>query len=122
MVKFADPASAIAAFGDADGKTFQGRILHVLPAKAKRETKLDEFALSKLPLKKQNQIRKKAEAASTTFNWNSLFMDQAAVNDSVAARLGVEKSELFDPTSADALVQQAIAETTGMSLCPQHAP
>lgn len=112
MVKFVDPASAIAAYGEADGKTFQGRILHVLPAKAKRETKLDEFALSKLPLKKQNQIRKKAEAASSTFNWNSLFMDQAAVNDSVAARLGVEKSTLFDPTSADALVQQAIAETT----------
>lgn len=86
--------------------------MHVLPAAEKREKQLDEFAISKLPLKKQNLIRKKAEAASNTFNWNSLYMNQDAVNASVAERLGVSKSELLDPTSADAAVRQAIAETS----------
>lgn len=86
--------------------------MHVLPAAHKRETTLDEFAISKLPLKKQNLIRKKAEAASNTFNWNSLYMNQDAVNASVADRLGISKSELLDPTSADAGVRQAIAETS----------
>jgi multiple RNA-binding domain-containing protein 1 len=86
--------------------------MHVLPAARKRENQLDEFALAKLPLKKQNLIRKKAEAASNTFNWNSLYMNQDAVNASVAERLGVSKSELLDPTSADAAVKQAIAETS----------
>lgn len=57
-------------------------------------------------------IRKKAEAASNNFNWNSLYMNQDAVNASVANRLGVSKSELLDPTSADAAIKQAIAETT----------
>ena len=95
-----------------DGATFQGRIIHIIPANAKRELGLDEFGTSKLPLKKQNLIRKKAEAASTTFNWNSLYMNQDAVNTSVANRLGVSKSELIDPTSADAAIKQAIAETT----------
>lgn len=95
-----------------DGSTFQGRLLHIIPADAKREAGLDEFALSKLPLKKQNMIRKKAEAASNTFNWNSLYMNQDAVNTSVASRLGVSKSELLDPTSSDAAVKQAIAETS----------
>lgn len=94
-----------------DGEPFQGRLLHVIPAAAKRENKLDEFALAKLPLKKQKQIKKKAEAGSTTFNWNSLYMNQDAVNSAVADRLGVPKSELFDATSSDAAVKQAIAES-----------
>ena len=39
-------------------------------------------------------------------------MSQDAVNSSIADRLGVSKSELLDPTSADAGVKQAIAETS----------
>ncbi|KAB5549932.1 RNA recognition domain-containing protein [Coniochaeta sp. 2T2.1] len=112
LVLYEDPSAALAAFQQADGTTLQGRLIHVLPAAQKRENQLDEFAISKLPLKKQNLIRKKAEAASNTFNWNSLYMNQDAVNASVAERLGVSKSELLDPTSADAAVRQAIAETS----------
>ncbi|KAK2046900.1 RNA recognition domain-containing protein [Colletotrichum somersetense] len=112
MVQFTSGESAVAAFQSTDGQTFQGRLLHVLPAEGKRDAGLDEFAISKLPLKKQNLIRKKAQAASSTFNWNSLYMSQDAVNASVASRLGVSKSELLDPTSADAGVKQAIAETS----------
>lgn len=112
LVLYGDSSAALAAFQNADGSPFQGRIIHVLPAAAKKEGKLDEFALSKLPLKKQNLIRKRAEAASSSFNWNSLYMSQDAVNASMAERLGVAKSELLDPTSADAMVKQAIAETS----------
>jgi multiple RNA-binding domain-containing protein 1 len=39
-------------------------------------------------------------------------MNQDAVNSAIASRLGVSKSDLLDPTSADAGVKQAIAETT----------
>lgn len=95
-----------------DGEPFQGRLLHILPAAKKRDNKLDEFEIAKLPLKMQRQIKKKAEASSMTFNWNSLYMNQDAVNSSIAERLGVSKSELLDPTSADAGVKQAIAETS----------
>ncbi len=82
-----------------------------MPAAAKRENKLDDFAIAKLPLKKQKQIKKKAEASSTTFQWNSLYLNQDTVNSSIAARLGVSKYDMLDPTSADAGVKQAIAET-----------
>lgn len=112
MVQFTDPSNAVSAFQAMDGAFYQGRILHIIPADTKRDVGVDEFGLSKLPLKKQNMIRKKAEAASSTFNWNSLYMSQDAVNTSVAGRLGVSKSELLDPTSADAGVKQAIAETS----------
>ncbi|OAA81636.1 Nucleotide-binding, alpha-beta plait [Akanthomyces lecanii RCEF 1005] len=111
MMLFTKPSDAVAAFQALDGATFQGRIIHIIPADAKREHG-DDFSMSSLPLKKQNLIRRKKEAASTTFNWNSLYMSQDAVNASVAARLGVSKSEVLDPTSADAAVKQAIAETS----------
>ncbi|KAL2137917.1 hypothetical protein VTI28DRAFT_7843 [Corynascus sepedonium] len=111
MIRYEQPAAAVAAF-QTDGTIFQGRIIHILPGSAKRENKLDEFALSKLPLKKQQLLKKKAEAASSTFNWNSLFMSQDAVNTAMAERLGISKHELLDPTDASAAVKQAVAETT----------
>lgn len=110
-VSFADPDSAVAALQDGDGKPFQGRILHVIPGQPKKDNQLDEFAISQLPLKKQNLLRKKAQATTSTFNWNSLYMNQDAVLASTADRLGVSKSELLDPTSTDAAVKQAVAET-----------
>ncbi|KIL94757.1 hypothetical protein FAVG1_01688 [Fusarium avenaceum] len=112
LILFTEPSGAVEAFQAMDGTTFQGRLLHIIPASAKRDTALDEFAISKLPLKKQNMIRKKQEASASTFNWNALYMNQDAVNTSVAERLGVSKSELLDPTSSDAAIKQAIAETS----------
>lgn len=96
---------------DKDGQTFQGRLLHIIPAQEKRDTKLDDFALSKLPLKKQEHIKRRRNAASTTFNWNALYMNADAVMSSVADRLGLAKSEVLDPTSSDAAIKQAHAET-----------
>ncbi|KAI2468724.1 RNA-binding domain-containing protein [Annulohypoxylon bovei var. microspora] len=111
FVLFASPEDATNAF-QADRSSFQGRIIHVLPASAKRDHNLDEYSLSKLPLKQQNLIKKRAKAAESRFNWNSLYMNQDAVNASVADRLGISKAELLDPTSSDAAVKQAIAETS----------
>ncbi|KAK7983819.1 RNA recognition domain-containing protein [Apiospora arundinis] len=112
FVSFAGSEAAVSAFQAIDGATFQGRLLHVLPASRKRDHNLDEFALSKLPLKTQAKIRKKAQASTSKFNWSTLYMSQDAVNTSVADRLGVSKSELLDPTSADAGVKQALAEAS----------
>lgn len=113
LVQYNDPNAAAEAFHNLDGEPFQGRLLHILPAAAKRENKLDEFAISKLPLKKQKEIKRKADATAN-FNWNSLYMNQDSVNTAIAERLGVSKSELLDPTSADAGVKQAIAEATAI--------
>ncbi|KAI0874882.1 MRD1-like protein [Hypoxylon argillaceum] len=109
FVLFHHPDAAVKAF-QSDRTTFQGRILHLLPAKAKTDD-LDEFALAKLPLRQQNLIKKRKKAAASTWSWNSLYMSQDAVNTSVADRLGISKSELLDPTSSDAGVKQALAES-----------
>lgn len=110
-VEFASPEEAKDALNKLDGTVFQGRLIHIIPAAPKREQKLDEFAIAKLPLKKQKLLKKKAEAGRSTFNWNALYMNTDAVMSSVADRLGIAKSELLDPTSSDAAVKQAHAET-----------
>ncbi|KAJ5084814.1 hypothetical protein NUU61_009393 [Penicillium alfredii] len=110
-VQYADADAAVDAYQALDGKHFQGRLLHILPASAKKTYKIDEYELSKLPLKKQKQIKRRMDASSSTFSWNSLYMNTDAVMSSVAERLGVSKSDLLDPTSSDAAVKQAHAET-----------
>ncbi|KAK6215957.1 hypothetical protein LQW54_003932 [Pestalotiopsis sp. IQ-011] len=110
FISFVQADDAVRAFQQADGVTFQGRMLHIIPGSAKRQ-ELDEFALSKLPLKAQAKLKKKAKAGQS-FNWNSLYMAQDAVLSSTADRLGVSKSELLDPTNADAAVKQALVETS----------
>ncbi|KAI1423237.1 RNA recognition domain-containing protein [Xylaria sp. FL1777] len=109
FILFHEQEAAVEAF-QSDRTTFQGRILHLLPAKAKTD-ELDEFSLAKLPLKQQNLIKKRKKAAASTWSWNSLYLSQDAVNTSVADRLGISKSELLDPTSSDAGVKQALAES-----------
>ena len=74
-IQFKAPEDAVRAFLSYDNIIFQGRLMHILPASSKRTSKLDEFTLSKLPLKKQNIIRKRMNATTTTFNWNSLYMN-----------------------------------------------
>jgi len=111
FVQFEDPDHAVEAFRENDGVIFQGRLLHILSGKAKRDNTLDEFAISKLPLKKQKEVLRKKNAATSTFNWNSLYLNTDAVLSTVAERLNISKAELLDPTSSDAAVKQAHAET-----------
>ncbi|KAJ8610885.1 hypothetical protein MRB53_038273 [Persea americana] len=92
FVLFNDSEAAYETLRRLDGSIFQGRLLHVMPADPKRDSKLEDYELAKLPLKKQKQI-------------------QHAVMTSVAQRLGVAKSDLLDPTSSDSAVKQAQAET-----------
>jgi multiple RNA-binding domain-containing protein 1 len=108
---FSDPEDAVQAYKTMDGKTFQGRLIHILPADQKRDNKLDEYAISQLPLKQQQKIRRKMESATATYKWNPLYMNMDDVMSSISSRLGVPKSELLDATSSDAAVKQALAET-----------
>ena len=110
-MQFADDAAAASALVKLDAKPFQGRLLHVLPSSDKRSQALNDFEISKLPLKQQKALKIKRGAATATFSWNSLFMSPDAVVSSIANRLGVSKSDVLDPTSSDAAVKQAHAET-----------
>lgn len=111
-VQFKNSDDAVSAYKDLDKQIFQGRLLHVLPANPKKDTRLDEFELKNLPLKKQNELKRKAAAAKQQFSWNTLYLNSDAIMDSVANRLGVKKSDLISPDSADGAVKQALAEAS----------
>ena len=74
-VQYKEPEAATKALQILDRKPFQGRLLHLMPGNTKTETTFDEFALSKLPLKKQQHIKRKVDAALSIFNWNSMYMN-----------------------------------------------
>lgn len=78
-IQYVEPEAAVKALQGLDRSPFQGRLLHVMPGESKKDNSLDEFAISKLPLKKQQQIKRKAEAASSTFNWNSMYMNVSLI-------------------------------------------
>lgn len=75
FIQYKNSEAANSALKALDGRPCQGRLLHIISASAKRQTGLDEFSISKMPLKKQQLLKRKAEAASSTFNWNSLYMN-----------------------------------------------
>ncbi|KAI5966960.1 MRD1 [Candida pseudojiufengensis] len=109
-VQFTNTENAVQAFESQDKEIFQGRLLHILPAEKKKSHRLDEFDLKNLPLKKQRELKKKEQAAKTQFSWNSLYMNTDAIMDSMAAKLGVSKSQLIDPENSSSAVKQALAE------------
>lgn len=110
-VQYADADAAVDAYQQLDGKHFQGRLLHILPATAKKTYKIDDYELSKLPLKKQKEIKRKQNASSSSFSWNSLYMnvslipinsfeDQSSYNlrPMLSCHLWLEDSECPSPT------------------------
>lgn len=111
-VQFTNSDDALSAYKDLDKQIFQGRLLHLLPANPKKSHRLDDFELKNLPLKKQNELKRKDAAAKQQFSWNTLYLNSDAVMDSVAHRLGVKKSDLISPDSADGAVKQALAEAS----------
>lgn len=109
-IQFENSKDAANAFIDLDKQIYQGRLLHILPGDVKKEHKLDEFELKNMPLKKQKLMKKKYEASKQDFTWNSLYMNNDAVLDSVASQLGISKQDLIDPMNSSSAVKQALAE------------
>lgn len=81
-----------------------------MEAAAKKSRKLDDYEISKLPHRKQKALKRKIEAGTSTFKWNSMYMNPNAILSSVADRLGVTKADLIDASSSEAAVKQAHAE------------
>lgn len=109
-IQFKNSDDAYRAYKSLDKQIFQGRLLHILPGQKKKDHRLDEFDLKNLPLKKQRELKRKDQASKSQFSWNSLYMNTDAVLESVAAKMGIAKSELIDPENSNSAVKQALAE------------
>ncbi|KAK1420340.1 hypothetical protein QVD17_21855 [Tagetes erecta] len=112
-VLYALPESAARALEDLDNSIFQGRLLHIMPAKQKvLPVKKDEFDHHSKTFKQQREEkRKKSEISGDTRAWNSLFMRPDTVVENIAREFGTSKSELLDREASDVAVRIALAET-----------
>ncbi|ETS60854.1 hypothetical protein PaG_04771 [Moesziomyces aphidis] len=112
FVSFSDPAHALAAYRAKDGSTFQGRLLHLLPA-VNKDAPADTD--KKAATLKQTRADQKKQDATKDFNWSMLYMSADAVASSIADRLGVSKSDILNPGADggpdNAAVRLALAET-----------
>ncbi|KAF3789922.1 putative RNA-binding protein 19 [Nymphaea thermarum] len=110
------PESAVRALEELDNSIFQGRLLHVMPAKQQKHLEKLEVdnAVEKnsLNFKQQKEEERKAsEASGNTRSWNSLFMRQDTVVENIARKYGISKSELLNPEADDLAVRIALGET-----------
>ncbi|XXG68621.1 hypothetical protein AAC387_Pa06g1667 [Persea americana] len=115
-VLYALPGSAIRALEELDRSSFQGRLLHVMPAKqqhssAKLESSPAKGVAKSLKQQREEQ-RKTSEASGDTRAWNSLFMNPDTVVENIALQYGVSKSDFLDKEADDLAVRIALGETS----------
>ncbi|CAH1801245.1 unnamed protein product [Owenia fusiformis] len=108
FVTFMIPEHAVKAFSELDGTIFQGRMLHILPSKGKRD---DNEITENMSYKKKQELAKKKQASSS-HNWNTLFLGENVVADVMAEKYSIEKSQILDSESRQSLgVRMALGET-----------
>ncbi|QRW00441.1 RNA recognition motif protein [Ceratobasidium sp. AG-Ba] len=113
-VTFMDVDSAAQALQAMDRTSFQGRLLHIMPAitrAGKEEADIRDSNVDGKKSVKKDRDAKRKENAGREFNWGMLYMNSDAVLSSVAERLKISKAEILDPEASNASVRLALAET-----------
>ena len=104
------PEHAVKAYQELDGQIFQGRLLHLLPARA-RLSQQDKHPAQLSSFKKKKASSERSLAGSG-HNWNSLFLGANAVVDVMADKYNADKSDILDSGSGiSAAVRVALGET-----------
>ena len=116
FVTFMLPEHAVKAYEAMDGQVFQGRLLHILPARPRqgkhvKEEREESDSQSGGSFKKKKEKEQKSRAGSS-HNWNSLFLGANSVVDAMSRRYSTPKSRILDPESDhSAAVRMALGET-----------
>lgn len=113
FVTFMLPEHAVKAYETLDGQIFQGRLLHILPARPRRATHMEDgddatSGPNTTSFKQKKELEKKAKAGSS-HNWNSLFLGANAVVDAMAQRYSTQKSSILDSESTGRSVAVCVA-------------
>ncbi|KAL3284900.1 hypothetical protein HHI36_019035 [Cryptolaemus montrouzieri] len=105
------PEHAVKAYSELDGSIFQGRMLHLLPAKEK-DTANNNNNSEESSNYKQKKAAKQKSQSSMSHNWNALFLGHDAVAEVVADSFGTTKEAVIGPDNkGSAAVRLALGET-----------
>lgn len=120
-VRYALPSDALAALqGMQKGRTFQGRLIHVLAARAAPQATFADDLVNMtddqsdtLTHKKKLALKRRRQAVQgqDKDSWNSLFIRQDTVAAAIAAQFGVDKADLLGADANNQAVKMALAET-----------
>lgn len=110
-ITFLMPEHAAKAYSELDGSILDGRMLHLLPGKAKTNP-LEQLDEKDLTYKQKKELKDKATAGSS-HNWNTLFLGQNAVADAIASMYSTTKEKVLEDGSKglSAAVKLALGET-----------
>jgi multiple RNA-binding domain-containing protein 1 len=117
FVTFSQSSNAASALTALDGTDFQGRLLHILPARRAPTTSDSNNGGEPVgtSYKDQQEAKRREAAATTTTGWSASFVRGDAVVDNLAARLGLRKGDILAVkdglSSGDAAVRLALGET-----------
>ncbi|XP_001949363.1 probable RNA-binding protein 19 isoform X1 [Acyrthosiphon pisum] len=107
LITYLMPEHAVKAYTELDGTIFHGRMMHLLPGKAKINLE-DETTDECSSFKKKKMAKLKSEAG-LSHNWNSLFLGQNAVADIIAKTYNTTKENVL--TGDNAAVRLALGES-----------
>jgi multiple RNA-binding domain-containing protein 1 len=108
FLKFVLPQDAVRALNELDGTIYQGRLLHVLPA---RPNKSNNPGTQPKNFKEQREQQRK-EQSNNSDAWNSLFLRSDTVAEAMAEQFGVDKGDVLDREGGDSMaVRLALGET-----------
>lgn len=113
FVQYANAVDALEARKQLDKVDFQGRLLHILPAKPAPKQSGNEHLTWK---QKQELARKEQDTKNAdSKGWSASFVRGDAVVDNLAERLGLRKADFLGVkdklSSGDAAVRLALGET-----------
>lgn len=113
-VLFKLPECAVRALEELDNSIFQGRLLHVMPAKPPKMSteKLEsDLGQDKKSFKQRREDQKKtSEASGDTRAWNSFLIRPDTVVENIARKHGISKSDLLEREADDLAVRIALGE------------
>lgn len=112
FVTYMIPENAVSALAQLDGHVFQGRVLHVMASRLKKENPdQGPNAPGSSTYKRKKDAKDKA-ASGSSHNWNTLFLGTSAVADAIAQKYNTTKSQVLDHESNGSLaVRMALGET-----------
>jgi multiple RNA-binding domain-containing protein 1 len=109
FVQFAHADDAVRAAAEADGKSFQGRLLHVMGARPREEDGRGERERETGGYKSQHNARRRQEAAAG-HNWSTFYMRPDTIASAIAHRYAVSKDAVVGREATDAAVNVALGE------------
>lgn len=116
FITFQSKQDAKLAMETMDGEDFQGRLIHILPARPSADqAEGGDGANSNLTYKEKQALARQKEAEVAMKSWSASFMRSDAVVDNISDRLGVSKGDVLNVkdgiSSGNAAVRLALGET-----------